>query len=146
MVTVELITRTQQYLITILSICNKNVFFLQCREQVLSGVYRVVNSRQGQVFEANQTSKTSAFVVKVYLPVSESFGFTSDLQSNTSGQAHAQCIFDHWKIVGDDPFDPTSKLGEKRCSYVSVSTRDKAICLSVCCYDQMAQSEDVGRL
>jgi elongation factor 2 len=87
---------------------------LQCREQVLSGVYRVVNSRQGQVFEANQVSKTSTFVVKAYLPVSESFGFTSDLQSNTSGQVHAQCVFDHWKIVDDDPFDPASKLGEKR--------------------------------
>lgn len=29
---------------------------------------------------------------------------------------------------------------------VFLPTRDKAICLSVCCYDQMAQSEDVGRL
>ena len=89
-----------------------SLFSMQCREQVLSGVYRVVSSRQGQVFEANQISKASAFVVKAYLPVSESFGFTSDLQSNTSGQAHAQYAFDHWKIVDDDPFDPASKSGE----------------------------------
>ena len=93
-----------------------NNLSLQCREQVLSGVYRVVNTRHGQVFETNQVSNTSAFVVKAFLPVSESFGFTAELQSNTSNQAYAQCVFDHWSIVHGDLFDPASKPGEKRCT------------------------------
>lgn len=90
---------------------------LQCREQVLSGVYRVINNRKGQIFEANQVLNTSAFIVKAYLPVSESFGFTADLQSNTSGKAFPQCVLDHWNIIHGDPFDPTSTSGEKeqRC-------------------------------
>ena len=51
------------------------------------------------------------FVVKAYLPVNESFGFTADLRSNTGGQAFPQCVFDHWAIMGDDPKEVTSKSG-----------------------------------
>ena len=36
-------------------------------------------------------------------------GFTADLRSNTGGQAFPQCVFDHWQILGGDPFDPASK-------------------------------------
>merc|ERR1712071_399153 len=39
-------------------------------------------------------------------PVNESFGFTADLRSNTSGQAFPQCVFDHWQILPGNPFDP----------------------------------------
>lgn len=45
---------------------------------------------------------------KAYLPVSESFGFTADLRSKTSGQAFPQCMFDHWEMITDDPFQPSS--------------------------------------
>ena len=51
------------------------------------------------------------FVVKAYLPVNESFGFTADLRSNTGGQAFPQCVFDHWTILQGDPGDPTTKPG-----------------------------------
>ncbi len=47
--------------------------------------------------------------VKAYLPVSESFGFTGHLRSLTSGQAFPQCVFDHWEVLGSDPFDNKSK-------------------------------------
>lgn len=46
---------------------------------------------------------------KAYLPVSESFGFTAHLRSLTSGQAFPQCIFDHWELITDDPFDTKSR-------------------------------------
>lgn len=45
------------------------------------------------------------FVVKAYLPVNESFGFTADLRSNTGGQAFPQCVFDHWQILPGDPME-----------------------------------------
>ena len=41
------------------------------------------------MFEEAQTPGTPMFVVKAYLPVNESFGFTADLRSNTGGQATA---------------------------------------------------------
>uniref|UniRef100_A0A914PH95 Elongation factor EFG domain-containing protein n=1 Tax=Panagrolaimus davidi TaxID=227884 RepID=A0A914PH95_9BILA len=49
------------------------------------------------------------FVVKAYLPVNESFGFTADLRSNTGGQAFPQCVFDHWQILPGDPLDSATK-------------------------------------
>lgn len=55
---------------------------------------------------------TPLVIVKAYLPVSESFGFTQHLRSMTSGRAFPQCVFDHWETVNGDPFDANSKAGQ----------------------------------
>jgi len=83
---------------------------IQCPEQAVGGIYGVLNRRRGHVFEEAQTPGTPMFVVKAYLPVNESFGFTADLRSNTGGQAFPQCVFDHWQIMPGDPLDETSKV------------------------------------
>nr|AAY33974.1 elongation factor 2 [Oxyuranus scutellatus scutellatus] len=82
---------------------------IQCPEQVVGGIYGVLNRKRGHVFEESQVAGTPMFVVKAYLPVNESFGFTADLRSNTGGQAFPQCVFDHWQILPGDPFDSTSR-------------------------------------
>ncbi|CAK9293196.1 unnamed protein product [Gordionus sp. m RMFG-2023] len=82
---------------------------IQCPEQAVGGIYGVLNRRRGHVFEEGQVFGTPIFVVKAFLPVNESFGFTADLRSNTSGQAFPQCVFDHWQILPGDPTDPKSK-------------------------------------
>lgn len=84
---------------------------IQCPEVAVGGIYGVLNRRRGHVFEESQVIGTPMFVVRAYLPVNESFGFTADLRSNTGGQAFPQCIFDHWQILPGDPFDPTTKPG-----------------------------------
>merc|ERR1712080_433804 len=58
------------------------------------------------------TPGTPMFVVKAYLPVNESFGFTADLRSNTGGQAFPQCVFDHWQVMPGDPLDAGTKPNE----------------------------------
>jgi len=82
---------------------------IQCPEQAVGGIYGVLNRRRGHVFEEAQVAGTPMFVVKAYLPVNESFGFTADLRSNTGGQAFPQCVFDHWQVLPGDPLDGTSK-------------------------------------
>jgi len=82
---------------------------IQCPENAVGGIYGVLNRRRGHVFEEAQTPGTPMFVVKAYLPVNESFGFTADLRSNTGGQAFPQCIFDHWQIMPGDPMEGGSK-------------------------------------
>ncbi|WP_369010301.1 hypothetical protein, partial [Klebsiella pneumoniae] len=57
----------------------------------MGGIYGVLNRKRGHVFEESQVAGTPMFVVKAYLPVNESFGFTADLRSNTGGQAFPQC-------------------------------------------------------
>jgi elongation factor 2 len=85
---------------------------IQCPETAVGGIYGVLNRRRGHVFEEQQIAGTPMFVVKAYLPVNESFGFTADLRSNTGGQAFPQCVFDHWQILAGDPFDGASKPGQ----------------------------------
>uniref|UniRef100_A0A8C5SFP4 Tr-type G domain-containing protein n=1 Tax=Laticauda laticaudata TaxID=8630 RepID=A0A8C5SFP4_LATLA len=82
---------------------------IQCPEQVVGGIYGVLNRKRGHVFEESQVAGTPMFVVKAYLPVNESFGFTADLRSNTGGQAFPQCVFDHWQILPGDPYDANSR-------------------------------------
>merc|ERR1711942_276937 len=82
---------------------------IQCPENAVGGIYGVLNRRRGHVFEEAQTPGTPMFVVKAYLPVNESFGFTADLRSNTGGQAFPQCVFDHWQILPGDPMAEGTK-------------------------------------
>ncbi|KAL0979927.1 hypothetical protein UPYG_G00191690 [Umbra pygmaea] len=82
---------------------------IQCPEHVVGGIYGVLNRKRGMVFEESQVAGTPIFIVKAYLPVNESFGFTADLRSNTGGQAFPQCVFDHWQILPGNPFDETTR-------------------------------------
>merc|ERR1711884_549114 len=85
---------------------------IQCPEQAVGGIYSVLNKKRGHVFEESQVPGTPMFVVKAYLPVNESFGFTADLRSNTGGQAFPQCMFDHWQILPGDPLQEGTKSNE----------------------------------
>merc|ERR1711887_338598 len=82
---------------------------IQCPENAVGGIYGVLNRRRGHVIEEAQTPGTPMFVVKAYLPVNESFGFTADFRSNTGGQAFPQCVFDHWQILPGDPMQESTK-------------------------------------
>jgi len=82
---------------------------IQCPEAAMGGIYGVLNRRRGHVFAEEQKVGTPIYMVKAYLPVMESFGFTADLRSNTSGQAFPQCVFDHWQALQGNPLEVGSK-------------------------------------
>jgi elongation factor 2 len=82
---------------------------IQCPESAVGGIYSVLNRRRGHVVEENRIAGTPMYMVKAYLPVNESFGFTAHLRQETQGQAFPQCCFDHWKVMDQDPLDPDSK-------------------------------------
>lgn len=85
---------------------------IQCPESAIGGVYSVLNRRRGHVISEENRPGTPLYNVKAYLPVLESFGFTADLRSNTSGQAFPQCVFDHWQVVTGDPLAAGTKAKE----------------------------------
>lgn len=85
---------------------------IQCPENAVGGIYGVLNKRRGHVFEEMQVPGTPMFVVKAYLPVNESFGFTAHLRSQTGGQAFPQCVFDHWEAISTDPLEEGTKANE----------------------------------
>jgi elongation factor 2 len=85
---------------------------IQCPSDVVGGVYQCLNSRRGIVNYEEPVSGTPLTLIKAYLPVAESFGFTAHLRSMTSGQAFPQCVFDHWQVLNGSPIDPSSKACE----------------------------------
>ncbi|KAL8550838.1 hypothetical protein ACS0TY_000063 [Phlomoides rotata] len=63
---------------------------IQTPENALGGIYSVLNQKRGHVFEEMQRLGTPLYNIKAYLPVVESFGFSSTLRAATSGQAFPQ--------------------------------------------------------
>jgi len=85
---------------------------VQCPENAIGGVYSTLSRKRGHVFYEEQKAGTPLYNVKAYLPVNESFGFTSDLRAATSGQAFPQCVFDHWQIMNADPMESGSRAAD----------------------------------
>jgi len=84
---------------------------IQAPETALGGIYGVLNQKRGHVFEEMQRPGTPLYNIKAYLPVIESFGFSSTLRAATSGQAFPQAVFDHWEMMTSDPTDNTTQSG-----------------------------------
>jgi elongation factor 2 len=85
---------------------------IQCPETAVGGVYQTISTRRGEVHSEEPISGTPLFAVKAFLPVSESFGFTAALRSETSGQAFPQCVFDHWSTISGSPLEAGTKAQE----------------------------------
>jgi len=100
---------------------------IQCPQVAIGGIYGVLNRRRGQVIAEEDRGTGPLKNVKAYLPVMESFGFTADLRSNTSGQAFPQCVFDHWQVLQGDPME----AGSKANSVVMATRKRKGIALEV---------------
>lgn len=75
-------------------------------------IYNMTSKRRCQPQGEIDIPGTPLKIVKMYLPVMESFGFAQELRSLTGGKAFPQCVFDHWDILPGDPFDRKSKPGE----------------------------------
>jgi len=75
----------------------------------LAGVYNTLSARRGTVEGKEDRPGTPLCKISAYLPVLESFGFTSLLRANTGGQAFPQLIFSHWQSLNGNPFDESSQ-------------------------------------
>jgi len=69
---------------------------IQTEQEVVGKIYSVVARRRGEVIEEIPKQGTPLSLIRVHIPVMESFGFTSQLREETSGRAFPQLIFDHW--------------------------------------------------
>jgi len=77
---------------------------IQTPEEAVGGIHTVLNQRRGEYIDEESVAGTPLKMIKAYLPVSESFGFTQHLRTETSGRAFPQCVFDHWEVVNSDPY------------------------------------------
>eukprot|EP00003_Mantamonas_plastica_P022081 TRINITY_DN3695_c0_g1_i3.p2 TRINITY_DN3695_c0_g1~~TRINITY_DN3695_c0_g1_i3.p2 ORF type:complete len:549 (+),score=214.30 TRINITY_DN3695_c0_g1_i3:1307-2953(+) len=79
-------------------------------ETALGGIYSTVARRQGEIISEENKLGTPLYIMRAYLPVAQSFGFTEDLREATHGTAFPQMVFDHWTILeNEDPFDSSTR-------------------------------------
>jgi len=83
---------------------------ITCPSEVIGAVQKVLHKRRGNLFEQGERNGGQIYI-KAYMPVAESFGFTSALREETGGKAFPQCVFDHWEIVDGVSTDVSSKCG-----------------------------------
>merc|ERR1712183_838236 len=93
---------------------------IQTPDDAVGGIYNCLSQRRGIVQGEEPISGTPLVMIKAYLPVAESFGFTQALRAATSGRAFPQCVFDHWEQLGGDPYDANTQGGK-----VVVDTRKR---------------------
>jgi elongation factor 2 len=82
---------------------------IQTPDDAMGGIYQTLTARRGIVIGEEPVAGTPLVIVKAYLPVAESFGFTQHLRQSTSGRAFPQCVFDHWDTLNTSPLEDGSK-------------------------------------
>lgn len=85
---------------------------IQTPDDAVGGIYQCMSQRRGIVVSEEPIQGTPLVMIKAYLPVAESFGFTQALRAATSGRAFPQCVFDHWELLNGDPFEASSKAAQ----------------------------------
>lgn len=84
---------------------------IQVPDNYISTIYSCLSQKRGRVI-SQEKSIGNLSIIKGYLPVLESFGFSNFIREKTSGQALPQLVVDHWEIISGDPLDPESKVGK----------------------------------
>ncbi len=80
-----------------------------CPEKYIGDVNGSIASKRGLIEGQNQKGQNVSIIAKV--PLSEMFGYTTQLRSMTSGQGSAMMEFDHYDVV---PANVAETIKEKR--------------------------------
>jgi len=75
---------------------------VQTEKEVVGKIYSCLAQRRGGVMEEVAKFGTPLCMLKGWLPVLESFGFTEELREATSGRAFPQLVFDRWQVLDDE--------------------------------------------
>ena len=77
---------------------------LQCSSTELGHLYPVLSRRRARIVAEDMQEGTNLFLITAYLPLAESFGFSSEVRKATGGEAQPQLIFSHWELMEQDPY------------------------------------------
>lgn len=84
---------------------------IKTQEALRGDVYSALGNRRGKIISDDYDTEAT-IVIKAYLPVAESFGFSEYLSNETSGRALPQFSFSHWETILSDPFEEGSMANE----------------------------------
>merc|ERR1739840_9509 len=87
---------------------------ITCPNDCSGSVYSCLTQKRGEIESEESIANTPITMIRAYLPVAESFGFTGYLRSHTAGQAFPCCSFHHWGLMQNDPLseneNPVTKI------------------------------------
>jgi len=87
---------------------------ITCPADCSGSVYSCLTQKRGEIESEESIANTPITMIRAYLPVAESFGFTGYLRSHTAGQAFPNCSFHHWGLMTSDPLaeaeNPVNKI------------------------------------
>ncbi len=98
---------------------------VQVPETYLGNVYKVITKRRGRVVDTTKREGTPLNIIVGEIPVTESFGITTELRSETSGFAFSQMVFDHWEKVPGNPSKPEEQGGSLARKFVEETRKRK---------------------
>lgn len=81
---------------------------IYCPTEDVGTIYSFMGSRRGEVLSEEPVEGNPNSIMKSYLPVAESFGFTNKLREVTHGRAFPTCVFSHWQVIDSDPYEEGS--------------------------------------
>ena len=82
------------------------------KNDLVNTIYKCIALRRGKVHEEVLIEGSPLTIMKVYLPVAESFGFTSFLRKKTAGKAFPTMAFHHYEVLEGDIGDTGTRLGK----------------------------------
>lgn len=80
-------------------------------ESLRGEIHTILGNKRGKVISDEYENETM-IIIKAYLPVAESFGFTDYLSAETSGRALPSISFSHWETIMSDPYEEGSMANE----------------------------------
>ena len=82
---------------------------------LVGAIYGCVASRRASVEDEVQVEGTPLTIMKVFLPVAESFGFTGYLREKTGGQAFPNMVFNHYDVLPGVAAEKDTQLNTLVC-------------------------------
>lgn len=86
---------------------------LQCEGSSMGKVYGVLGKRRCQTLEEGFREGTSVFLLKIKIPMVESFNLSNEIRHVASGEVHYHARFLGFEKLGEDPFAEQSRTQEE---------------------------------
>jgi ribosome assembly protein 1 len=105
----QLISAVKDACFESMSTCSKRIVeaIYKCDVHVpqthVGKVYPVLAKRRAKITSEDFENGTDTWTICCFLPVAESFGFSSELRTKTSGGASPMLVFSHWQVLDIDP-------------------------------------------
>lgn len=104
----------------------------------LDQVYAVLGKRNSKILSEEMKAGSEQFLVRALIPVTDSFGFNTEIRRKSSGLANPQLIFSHWGVIHGDPFWVPATEEVRRAQFCVDGGVGERPAVTSCCMSMLA--------